>query len=293
MRKLIFVFVLFVVNLYSQELDCKITVNADQIAVSNRQIFTTLENALSEFVNKTQWTDLEFQEHEKIKCGMSILLTSGGGNTFAGSIQVQASRPVFNSTYYSPIFNYNDQDFAFRYVEFQPLNYNPNAFESNLISVLSYYVYTIIGMYMDSFELNGGTEYFKTAQNIALYSEQLGGEGWQNDVTKQTRFTFVDQLLASNQATFRKVMYNYHTKGYDTFEKRPKRAKQTVSNAIVSLSSLYRRQPNTFLVRSFMDAKSDEIVSAFKSGPQINVNRLVNTLNEISSTNAKLWKKIK
>ncbi len=277
----------------AQELNCSVSVNADQISVSNNQIFKTLENSLTELVNQTKWTDVDFEEHEKIKCAFTIIITEQTTpNSFKANIQVQGSRPVFNSTYYTPIFNHKDNKFSFNYTEFEPLNYNPNGFESNLISVISYYSYLILGLYVDTFSLDGGEKYLKNALTIANQAQQSSSAGWKNTRTEVTRFTMIDQLLALSNEPFRKILYSYHYDCMDSFERNEKVTSKKIIATLLKLKEIYQSDPNNILIRSFMDAKTDEIVNIFRKNRGIDTSELISVLKKVSSNNSKKWKQI-
>ena len=170
MRKLVFLFCLLCyVHTNAQELNCDVVVNAQLTGNENVQVFKTLEKQLREFINNTQWTNRKTLPQERIDCSMVITIDNYDSDVFQGSIQVSSSRPVFNSTYSSPVYNFNDRDFTFRYLEYQNLNYSPTQFQSNLISVLAFHVYIILGMDADTFSKDGGTEYYTQAQKIVNY----------------------------------------------------------------------------------------------------------------------------
>lgn len=293
-KQLFFYFFLFVFTFVkAQELNCNVTVNADQIQVSNNQIFKTLENSLTEFMNQTQWTNIVFKDHEKIKCGVTILLTEQKStNFFVGTLQVQASRPVFNSTYYSPLLNYKDNSFSFQYTEFQPIVYNENGYESNLVSVMSYYAYLILGMYMDTFSLEGGKPYLNTCIYIANQAQQSGFLGWENSKGKITRFTLIDQMMSTTNQPFRKLLYQYHFDIMDVFERNQKSAASRMFQLLLPLEKIYDENPNSFMIRIFMDAKADEIVNIFKDNSSVDTSQLVSVLKRVSSVNSKKWKQI-
>jgi hypothetical protein len=285
--------VLFAIPINAQELNCTVTVNADKIPGSNKQKFTTLQNDLTAFINQKRWTNFNYKDQEKIHCNLSIIITKESGDNFEGSIQIQSSRPVYNATYLSPIFNFNDKDFNFQYTEYQPLLFNKETYESNLISVVTYYVYTVIGLDADTFSLYGGTPYFNKAQNILVQAQQSGYKGWnQNDGTK-SRFTLIDNILSPTYKLFRNALYEYHLKGLDILSKDKKNGKNNIADAIQKLKSIYNSRPNAFLLRIFMDAKADEIVNIFSDGPYFDTSNLKEDLLKISSVNASKWNKIK
>lgn len=155
-RILLFFIFLSSITISSQELNCQVTVNFDQVSGSNRQVFTTLETAISEFVNQKKWTDKTVKSQERINCAMNIIITKRDNNTFEGSIQIQSTRPVYGTSYETPVLNIRDNDFNFKYNEFDQFIYNPTRFDSNLISTIVFYTYIILGVDADSFALNGG-----------------------------------------------------------------------------------------------------------------------------------------
>ena len=295
MRKLIFLFlvVFSIFNINSQELNCLVTVNSEQIAGSNKQVFTTLQNSLTEFINQKKWTNREVKPEERINCAMTIIVTSRDANTFKATLQVQSTRPVYNSTYASPILNLKDNDFTFRYNEFDPLIYNRNSFDSNLISTIVFYTYVILGTDADTFKKYGGEENLKEAQNVMLQAQQSGLASWSNQVGKQNRFTLIDNMLSDKLKNYRTVLYDYHRNGLDNFSSDKKNAKQKLENSILSIESLYNKTVGNYLIRLFFDAKADEIVNVYSDGPDTrSVQRLVQVLRKISINNNSKWSAI-
>lgn len=278
--------------LYAQQLNCSVVINAQKVTNTNQQLIKNLEIALNEFVNKTDWTGQELKQNEKIKCSMFITLSAVSSDQFSGTIQVQSSRLVFNSTYSSPIFNYNDKDFNFKYVEFENLVYNPNVFDSNLVSVLAYYSYIILGLNMDTFKSFGGNSYLETAQNILNVAQQGSYKGWSQSDGTQNRFFLINDLLSPTFAAYRQALTEYH-QGLDGMSSDLKLSKEKVKTSILNLSKVHQTRPNAFLTRVFFDAKADEIASIFSGGPSITVSDLLETLNKISPMNATKWGQIK
>ena len=220
---------LFANYISSQELNSTITVNADQVNQTNRQIFVTLERALNDFVNKSQWTNRVYNENERVNTRMFITVTDYASDRFSANIQIQSSRPVFNTSYESPVFNYKDNQFNFQYLEFQPLVYNPNVFDSNLVGVISYYVYIILGLDADTFALEGGTEFYKKAQQIVTQAQGSNFSGWRQTASdNRTRFELVDNLLSNTFREYRIAMYNYHRKGLDILGDNNSTGKQVI-----------------------------------------------------------------
>ena len=286
--------ILFITTqLKAQELSCTITVNADKIPSTNKQIFKTLENSLNEFVNQKRWTNFKYEPEERIKCNLTITILEQSGNDFKGNIQIQSSRPVYNSTYLTPVFNFKDDNLSFKYTEFEALQLNENSFESNLVSIVSYYVYTILGMDADTFTLNGGTPFFIKTQNILVQAQQSGYIGWNQNDGSKSRFILIDNILSPTYSLFRSALYTYHIKGLDEMAIDKKKAKQKITESIGSLKTIYDSRPNAFLLRVFMDAKADEIVAVFSDGPYLDTNKLKEDLLKISPLNASKWNDIK
>lgn len=277
----------------AQELNCIIKVNADKVGGTNTQVYKTLEKSLTDFVNKTDWTGQVYKPNERINCSMVINISAYESDNFTATIQVQSSRPVFNSTYSSPVFNYNDKDFNFKYTEFQNLTFNPTSFDSNLVSVLAFYSYIIIGMDADTFSLNGGTSDFEKAQEIASVAQTGGYKGWSQGDGNQNRYHLVNNLLSGAYGPFREAMAQYHLEGLDVMNSDLKTAKLKIKSAISTLGKLHSVRPNAFLTRIFFDAKSDEIVSIFTGGPSISIDDLGYILNNISPLNSTKWAEIR
>lgn len=294
MRKFIF-FIAFIVvsQTYSQELNCTVVVNAQQTGNENVQVFKTLERQLNEFVNNTQWTNKNFKPQERIECSMNINIIDYDTDNFQATIQVQSARPIFNSTYSSPVYNFNDKNFDFQYLEFQNLVYNPNQFESNLVSVLTFHIFMILGLDADTFAPNGGDAYFKQAQVITNYSQQGNNyKGWKLEDGLQTRFVLIDNLLSPTYKEFRTVMYDYHINGLDVMADNPKNGKEKIAASMTDLNTMNQRRPNSFLLRVFFDAKSDEMADIFSGGPSVNITSVIDILNKIAPTYASKWRNI-
>lgn len=287
----IFLFIISFTN--AQQLNCTIQINTDKVATTNAQLFKNMKTSLSDFMNKTDWTGEVVKQHEKINCSMVIIINSFEDNNFSATIQVQSTRPVFNSTYASPVFNYNDNDFAFRYTEFENLIFNPSTFDSNLVSVLAYYSYMILGFDGDTYALNGGTKNFEIAQQILTTAQQSGYKGWGQSDGTQNRFFLINDMLSSTFDAFRDTQYAYHRQGLDLMSDDVKVAKENVISAVNLLAKLYSVRPNAFLTRVFFDAKADEIVSILSGGPNVSLSTTVDTLNRISPINSSKWATIK
>lgn len=293
MRSVIFFLTLFIgLSCYSQELNCEIVVNAQQTGSPNLTIFKTLENQLTELINNTKWTNKVFAPQERIDCSMNIVITQYSGESFQGTIQIQSSRPVYGSSYSSPVYNFNDRDFTFRYLEFQNLIFNPNQFESNLISVLAFHVYMILGLDADTFARNGGDPYFKQAQTIVNYSQQENFNGWKMEDGLQSRFVLIDNVLSPTFSAFREVMYGYHREGLDVMSENVRKGKEAIATNLKKFQAMNSRRPNSFILRTFFDAKAEEIEQIFSDGPNVNIADLKDILQKVAPMHSSKWSNI-
>lgn len=278
---------------FSQELNCNVVVNAQQTGDENLPIFKTLQKQLNEFVNNTKWTNKTFSAQERIDCSMVINVVGYSGEAFQASLQVQSSRPVYGSSFTTPLYNFNDKDFNFRYLEFQNLAFNPNQYESNLVSVLAFHINIILGMDADSFSENGGDVYFKQAQTITNYSQQENFKGWKLADGLQSRFALIDNLLSPTFKEFRQVMYSYHRKGLDAMSDNVKEGKEQIAAALKQFQAMNSRRPNSFLIRTFFDAKADEIEQIFSDGPNVNIASVKEVLQKVAPMHSSKWQNIK
>jgi hypothetical protein len=294
MRKIIILLLVCIsTTAFSQELNCKVVVNAQSTGNENLQVFKTLEKQLTEFVTKTRWTKNKVALNERIDANFVITIKEYSGDSYSGTLQVQSSRPVYGASYKTPIYNVNDKDFSFQYLEFQNIIFNENQFESNLVSVIGFHIYMILGLDADSFKAESGDKYYKQAQRIVNFSQQEGAKGWKLEDGTQSRFMLVDNMLSSAFKEFRTVMYQYHRNGLDIMSKDLKKGKAQVANAILKFKDMNKRRPNSYLTRIFFDAKSDEITDIFTGGPSVKIDDLVDVLNRVAPTQSSKWRAIK
>lgn len=293
MRKIFLFFLLLNISFFQgQDLNCEITIDARQTGQENLQVFKSLENQLYEFINNNSWTGRSIRPNEKINCTMFLNISSMDNDSFNGTLQIQASRPVYNSSYFSPVYNFNDKNFNFRYQEYQNLNFNPNQFENNLVSIITFHIYIILGIDADSFALNGGTDYFEVAREILDYSQNQGYKGWASTDGLQSRYFLIDNILSPTYKEYREVMYSYHLRGLDKMANEPKMSKTILIEQMNALNIMHRRRPNSFLMRVFFDTKSEEIFEIFKDGPKVSTSNMISILNRISPNHSEKWRNI-
>ena len=289
----IYLIVFFYSRSQAQELDAQVIVNSDLVNQTNQQIFKTLERSLSEFINTQVWTDKKFLSNEKITCSFIFNLTGYSNDQFEASLQVQSQRPVFDTNYDSPILNFLDKDVVFSYQEFQPLFFNESSFESNLISLISFYVNIIIGLDADSFSLNGGERYYRQARQIVNLAQITSRKGWKPSDGRRNRFWLIDSLISNTFREFRFAFYTYHREGLDQMTSDPNEGKYGLMKSIKQLEPLFNRRPNALLLQIFFDAKVEEIVNLFKEGPKVDFKNTEELLKKIAPFFGSRWKQIK
>jgi hypothetical protein len=281
----------------SQELNCNVQVSAQRIQGSNRQVFENMQRDIYEFMNSNVWTNHVFSYAERIECRILINLNDQlSADEFRGTIQVQLSRPVYNTTYNSTMLNFIDNNFQFRYVEFQPLEFDPSTHRSNLVSVLAYYAYLIIGFDYDSYSLLGGTEFFQMADKIVTNAQNAPEPGWKPyDASRnRNRYWLVKNILDKEYEGVRRFLYEYYINGLDKMESRISEARTSMVESLRLLQEVYRRKPDPFMyyLQIVMDSKSDEIVNVFSEAFPEEKSRVVEILTEIDPANKAKYEKI-
>ncbi len=284
--------ILSLIKNYGQELNAQFVVNADLVNQTNQQIFETLERSLNEFINSQSWSNQDFFPQEKITCSFVLNLSSYNASKFEGTLQIQSQRTIFDSNYDSPLLNFLDKDISFTYQEFQPLFFSPASFESNLISLISFYAYIIMGINADSLRFKGGDPYFEQAQRIVNLSQQSGALGWKQNDSNRNRFWLSDTMRSNTFREYREALYTYHRKGLDLMTEKPLEAKKNIVSALLALENLYDRRPNAMLLQFFFDAKADEIVNLFSDGPEVDFDRASKMLKKIAPFYQPQWKQI-
>lgn len=282
---------------FAQELNCNVQVNSDQIEGSNKSIFNTLQQSVSEFVNNRRWTDMTFAQQERIECNMTLIINSVSDNLITGVMQVQSRRPVYNTAYTTPLLNFRDEKFAFQYTEFEQLEYQDNVFTSNLTSMLAYYVYLIIGYDMDSYAPMGGTPYFQIAENIVLNAQSASLEdseaaGWKSFSDNRNRYALINNLMDEAFAKYRHFFYTYHRLCLDVMEVNVANARTKIAEELPVIREANRARPSAVAVIAFLDAKGDELVNIFSPAPQAERETVHEILMDVDPTRNTLYDKL-
>ncbi len=245
----------------AQELNCKVNVNADQIQGTNQTVFTALQEALTSYMNDRQWTDYSYQAEERIECTVSIVVNSYANGVFDADLQIQSNRPVYGSTYQSPLFAHLDGDFAFNYNEGDVLQFSETSFGNNLTEVLAFYAYIIIGMDCDSFSPMGGTPFYQKAEQIVNRAQSSNEAGWKAFEDHRNRYSLINNLLDDLMVPFRQYIYTYHRLGLDQMSASPDKGRAEICNKILSLRDAYKSRPSAVALTDFAETKMDELVN--------------------------------
>lgn len=280
----------------AQELNCKVQVIAQRLQNADPQIFKTLENAIFEFMNNRKWTSDVYQNNEKIECTILINVSEELGNDYyRASVSIQSSRPAYNSTYNSIMLNHIDNDWVFQYAQFQPLEFNENAFIGNHTSMLAFYAYTIIGLDYDSFSKKGGEKYFQKAMSIRNTVPANLGEkapGWQPTDGSRNRYWLIQDLMSARYADIREAIYQYHIEGIDKMYENPTKARTAIYNSLESIQTIISDNPNSMLITTFFNTKSDELINIYKGAPSNEKAKALQLLYKIDPSNSQKYKKI-
>ncbi len=272
MRKILFILTLCAVSWASaQEINCTVTINSDQIEGSNKQVYETMKSAIEEYMNQNRWTNMTFAEHEKIECSMMIIVKSVAENMYTCEMTLQSRRPVYGTTYTTPLLNFVDKNFNFTYQEYDRIEYQQNTFTTNLTAMLAYYCYLIIGHDLDSYQRLGGTPAFTACEEIvnacqSASMEQTEQKGWLAFDSNRNRYALINNLLDEAFKKYRNYYYEYHRLGLDEMSGNVTNGRARIAEGMPVLKEAYRARPATYVINTFLDAKADELVDIFKKG---------------------------
>jgi len=281
-------------SLHAQELNATVQMNADQVEAGHRQVFNTLQNAIADFLNNRRWTDMSFTNQERIECTFSFVIRQFDGNVVRAELTIQSRRPVFNSTYFSPIFNFRDTEIEFTYNEGDQLEFIAGSFDSNLTAILAFYAYIIIGYDMDSFSPMGGTPFFRTAESIVSGAQSSHYGGWRAELgASRNRHALVNNLLDPAFGRFRNYFYEYHRRGLDEMTINMTNARGRIAEGLPILREANRARPTAVVTQVFLDAKADELVNIFSEAPQAERQAIAEILSDVAPTRASQWDRLR
>lgn len=280
----------------AQELNARITVNHSQISTTRTSIFEALEKNLTRFMNERQWTDMKYQQNERINCTFSITISQykEDENLFTAQMQVQSTRPVFNSTYTTTVFSMKDNKFNFNFQEFDQLNFMPEQMDNNLTAMMAYYAYLIIGMDMDTMAPLGGTEVLRQAESIVTGAQNLGFEGWKAYDDNRNRFAIINDYLDGGMEPFRQMQYQYYRNGLDIMADQVDQGRAAITEALTLLQKAHENKALSQLPQIFTDYKRDEIVNIYsKKGTSEEKQKVYDIVFGINASQSNYWDKIK
>lgn len=296
MRKLVLLGLLICATLpelMAQELNCSVSVIAPRIQTSDRRVFTTLQTSVTEFLNNTKWTSDKYKNEEKIECSIQIELSERvGTDEYKGSIQVSSRRPVYGTSYNSPVLNYKDDDFNFRYIEYQPFEYNDGQTNPNLLMVLAFYAYTVIGFDAETYAPNGGNPYFAKAQAIVANSSNAAEPGWKAFEGLRNRFWLMENINNPIYKPIRTFYYEFHRKSLDVMSKKTDESARLAGASLEKLRKVHIDKPLSVFMKTLFDAKVDEMVNLFTGAPADVKATAKQTLSDIDPINTTKYQKI-
>ncbi len=246
-----------------QELNCSVEVNSDKISGTDKSVFTTLQTAITEYMNNTQWGNAQFLANERIECKLFFTISSYDGTTMSGDLQIQSTRPVYNSTYTTTLINFKDENIEFDYQENEPLIFSENSMESELTAILNYYAYLILAIDFDSFSPNGGESYYEKAANVVNMAQSSGGKGWKAFEDNRNRSAVLSAFTDPSTKEIRTLLYDYHRKGLDEMVLSPDKGKSVITKSLEILKQIYDVNPMSVALSMFKDAKLDELVNVY------------------------------
>ena len=298
MKKLLFIALAAFAPLLAiaQELEAKVTINHNQIQGTDASVFDNLKETLEQFINEKQWTQYQFQKNERISCNFNITVTKydNSSNIFTCNALIQANRPVWNSAYTTTIYNNKDNDFNFEFAQFDQIEFNEEVIDNQLVALIAYYAYLIIGLDLDSFSPLGGTDVLQRCMQLVNYAQDLGYPGWKSFEDSRNRFAIINDYLDEQMKPFRQLQYDYYRKGLDEMANNAERGRTEISTALEEqLKKAHDNKPLSLLPQIWTDYKKDELVNIYKGkGTQKEKQTIYDLLNGINASQNPSWEMI-
>lgn len=279
---------------FAQELNCQVQVLSPKIqGTTEKKVLETFRQAVFEFMNNTKWTKDQYRPEERIDCGIIITVNDKVSNDeYSATIQIQSSRPIFKTAYSSPALKCNDNDFSFKYIEFQPLEFSETTYLSALTSVLGYYAYIIIGTDYDSYSLEGGTPYFLKAQTIVTNAQNAPELGWKAFQNTKNRYWLVENTLNQTFKPLREFNYKYHRLGFDEMSKDVITARAAILKDLDLLMKVHQEKPGSYTLQTLLFTKVEELIALFSQAQPDEKAKAYNLLNEVDPSNSNRYQKI-
>lgn len=289
----IILLIMLIPGIRAQEFLCQIQVNSSQVEGTDKRVFESMRTALMEFVNNRRWTNYEFKQEERIECSMVINVSERpSADRFLATLNIVASRPVYKTAYNTTLLNYVDKDFDFEYVEFQPMDFQENAYTSNLTSVIAYYLYLVLGLDFDSFSEYGGSPYFEKAEQIVNAAQNSPEQGWSSFDNDKNRYWIIENYMNNAYTELRKFNFEYHRKGLDMMADNAYEGRSSISQSLVYLQNVHEQRPGLFALQLMIDAKRDEIINIFSEGNPREKTDAANIMKDVDPANSSKYSKI-
>ena len=277
----------------AQELRCQVEVNAQKIEGTNKSVFETLKAGITDYMNENRFSTATFSPNEKIECRLFLTVSEYENDRIKGDLQVQLSRPVYNSTYTTTLLNFKDTKIDFEYREGDPLTFNETSQQSNLTAILDFYAYLLLGLDFDSFSPQGGQPFYDKAQSVVQAAQSGGEVGWKAFEDTKNRAAVLASLTDNNTAGIRRLLYDYHRKGLDEMVTSPDKGRATITESLKEIQNVYKAAPMSVALSMFRDAKLDELVNLYSKAPQTERDKAYEILQPIYPTDMERLEKIK
>ncbi|MDE6367761.1 MAG: DUF4835 family protein, partial [Muribaculaceae bacterium] len=268
----------------AQELNCKVEINTDQVEGTNKQVFTTLEEAMNDYMNTNVFTNNQFSANEKIECRLFFTVKEYNDGKITGDLQVQSSRPVYNSTYTTTLLNFKDTKIDFNYMENEPLVFTLDRMESQVTAILNFYAYLILALDYDSFSPRGGEPYFERLKTIVQQAQSSGESGWKAFEDTKNRSAVLSAFTDQSTQSLRDLLYNYHRKGLDEMSVSPDKGRAKITESLDVIKEVYSKAPMSVGLSMFKDSKLDELVNVYSKATSEERNKVYNILQDIYPT---------
>lgn len=281
-------------DIQAQELDAKVVVNHSKIQGTNTSVFTTLQEAMTEFINSRKWSNAQYTTRERIACSFNLVVNEyNDDGRFGCSLMVQANRPVYNSSYNTTVFNFNDNAVDFNYIEHDKLEFSDDIIDNNLTAVLAYYIYLIIGLDMDTFAPKGGTDLLLKAENVVNNAQMMNEDGWKAFGDSKNRHALVNDYMNGAMEPYRQLIYDYHRKGLDEMAQNAERGRSNITTSLTLLEKTKQDKPMSVLPQLFTEIKKDELLNIYSKGTTKEKEEVIRILSQVNPSLTSDWEKIK
>lgn len=281
-------------GIQAQELEAKVVVNHSKIQGTNTSVFTTLQEAMTEFLNTRKWSNSQYTARERIACSFNLIVNEySDDGRFGCSLMVQANRPVYNASYNTTVLNFNDNAVDFNYIEHDKLEFSDDIIDNNLTAVLAYYAYLIIGLDMDTFAPKGGTDILHKAENVVNNAQMIGEDGWKAFGDSKNRHAIINDYMNGGMEPYRQLLYDYHRKGLDEMVQNAERGRSNITTSLALLEKCKQDKPMSVLPQLFTEIKKDELLGIYSKGTAKEKEEVARILSLVNPSYASDWEELK